>query len=196
MTELENKMFEVVAPVEIDKACNDIRLMLADIPWVTHPYNIAQRFFRKEENRNFIYPETYIKNIDDSTYKYHRLTPDNKYTGMFFFMVGPERPVNFTPGQQNVLSYPVSIIFSANLELIDKARLKNDGMFTQELIRDARRVLTEGMYNFDFTYKLVATTRDLREVYREFSLSDIEQYNRLPLQCWRMDLEVTLSEEC
>lgn len=196
LTNLQNKEFTVVAPIEIDQACNEIRILLKDnLPWVSHAYHIAQRFFKKEENRNFIYPETYIKNPTDSVYKYHRLTPDNSYSGMFFFMVGSEK-IDFAPAENNYLTYPVSIIFSANLELIDKARLKNDGLFTQDLIKMVRRALTEGAINFDFDYKLLSITRDLREVYKEFSLNDLEQYNRAPLQCFRVDLSIMLQEEC
>lgn len=194
LTELQNKVFEVTNPVEIDDACNNIRLLLADkLAWVSHPYNIAQRFIQRQEgSRGFILPKTYIKNTDDSTYKYHTLTPDNAYMGMFFFYVGS----GIITDDEDVITWPVSIIFSVNLSLIDNNRLKNDGMFTQELIRDVRKTLKTGVYNFDFDYKVVKESRDLREVYREFSLNELEQYNTLPLQCFRLDLLLTLEEDC
>ena len=50
--------------------------------------------------------------------------------------------------------------------------------------------------NFDFDYKILSETRDLREVYKEFVLDDIEQYNRAPLQCFRIDLSIRVQEDC
>jgi hypothetical protein len=197
LTNQTDIQFDIDNPVEIDKVCNDLRLLLKDkLSWVSHPFHIAQRFFQKKPNDvGYIYPQTYIKNPEDSVPKYITLTPNNGYKGMFFFMVGAGKN-DFDTATNNNITWPVSIIFSCNLELIDPTKLKEDGIFTQDLIRSARRVLSEAIYNFDYMYKVVSETRDLREVYREFSLNDLEQYNRLPLQCFRIDLLVTLQEDC
>jgi hypothetical protein len=193
MVNLQDKPINVVLPIEIEQATNRIRLMLSELDWVSHPYHIAQRFYRKVEQRAFYYPETYVGGTDIKK-KYHRLTPDNDYSGMFFFVIGKEEN-DFSANQSNFLTYKVGIIFSANLELIDKEKLKTS-LFTQYLIRDVRRKLTEGMINFDFHYNLQTVTRDLKEVYREFVLDDIEAYNRAPMQCFRFDLTVTIQEDC
>jgi len=193
MIKLQDKPVTVTNPVEIDKACNDIRLMLSELPWVSHPYHIAQRFYRKEGQKPFYYPETFVA-TEKKGYNYHRLTPDNDYSGMFFFMVGDEKN-DFAPNEYNYLRYPVGIIFSANLEKIDQAKLDTT-LFTQELIRDVRRELTTRMIEFDFHYTLDTVSRDLRKVYREFVLDDIEQYNRAPMQCFRFDINIILQEEC
>lgn len=196
LSNLQNKSFDVVAPVEIDKACERLRSLLStDLSWISHPFHIAQRFYNEEGGRAFYYPETYCKSAQSDNYSYHRLTPDSAYTGMLFFMVGAGK-TDFGAREANYVTYPVSIIFSVNLELINKTRLVNEGLFTQSLIKSARRVLTNGMFNFDFEYKVISETRDLKEVYREFSLNKIEQYNRAPMQCFRIDLSVTIQEEC
>ena len=193
ITNLQNKVFEIENPIEIDFAVNEIRKLLATLQWVSHPYHIAQRFYKKTEKGGFYYPETFIKKAGGK-YEYHPLTPDNDYKGMFFFVVG--KGVNdYRANELNFLTYPVSIVFSANLKLIEDARLEKY-LFTQELIRSARRLLTDGMMNFDFDYKILSETRDLREVYKEFVLNDIEQYNRAPLQCFRIDLSVRVQEDC
>lgn len=201
MVKLQDKVVNVESPVEVDAACNEIRLLLANIPWVSHPFHIAQRFYRRDSKtgKTFYYPETYIGIPSTSTEEnfkkgYHRLTPDNDYSGMFFFYVGDEN-IQYETRQYNYLTYPVSIIFSANLELIDAAKLKS-GLFTQELIRDVRRVLTENEVRFGFRYSLQRVSRDLRTVYREFTLQDIEEYNRAPIQCFRFDLTLTVQEVC
>lgn len=194
MVNLQDKPVIVGTPVEIEHATNQIRLLLAGLPWVSHPYHVAQKFIRKDDNkRGFYYPETYA-GYKDGKYKYHRLTPDNDYSGMFFFMIGDEKN-DYANNQSNFLSYDVGIIFSCNLKLINQAKLEN-GLFTQELIRDVRQILTNNAMMFLFQYDLKTVTRDLRRVYREFILDDIEQYNRAPLQCFRFDLNITIQEGC
>jgi hypothetical protein len=195
MVNLQNKSVIVGTPIEIEQAVNHVRLMLAEIPWVSHPYHIAQRFVRKRENdsKNYIYPETYVGG-GQRKYSYHRLTPDNDYVGMFFFMVGNEES-DFKPNQNNFITQNVSIIFSVNLQLIDETKLEQ-GLFTQELIRDVRRKLTKNAMLFDFAYTIDSVTRDLNEVYREFTLKELEQYNRVPMQCFRFDMSFTLQEDC
>lgn len=196
ITKLQNAPITVGSPVEIEAAINEIRLLLAALPWVDYPYFIAQRFIRRDGQRAFFYPETYARDADtpDGKYSYHRLTPDNDYSGMFFFYVG-DMVNQFEKFQYNFLQYNVAVIFSVNLETIDPVKL-DAGLFTQELIRDARRILTDGMAGLNFQWSILRETRDLRTVYREFVLDEIEQYNRAPLQCFRFDLLITIQEEC
>ena len=190
---MQNKPIVVGTPVEIEFAIDEIRKTLANLPWIDFPYFIAQRFTREIKGKKYIYPETYAPEKPGSR-NYKRLTPDNDFKGMFFFLVGTSTN-DFEANTRNFMKYPVSIIFSVNLELIDKPKL-DAGLFTQELIRDARRLLTTTMAIFDFHYTLKSETRDLREVYREFVLEDLEQYNRAPMQCFRFDLDVTIQESC
>ncbi len=193
ITDLQDKPIIVGSPIEIELAVNEIRKILATLPWVSHPYFIAQRFYRKKEGRSFYYPETYAPENPGSN-NYHRLTPDNDYKGMFFFMVGTGTN-DFEANSENFITYPVGIIFSANLSKIDQTKLDN-GLFTQELIRDARRLLTNTMINHDFDYKILTETRDIRQTYREFTLKDIDSYNRAPIQCFRIDLSIRIQEDC
>lgn len=195
MADLQNKPVIIGSPIEIEFAVNEIRKKLATLDWIDHPYFIAQKFYRKDatSGRLFIYTETYApETVGDMRYK--RLTPDNDFKGMFFFMVG-DGTNEFEPGQFNFLTHLVSIIFSVNLELINVDKL-NAGLFTQELIREARRVLTDEMMNFDFTYEILKETRDLQSCFREFRLDELEQYNRAPMQCFRFDLSIQVREDC
>lgn len=194
-TKLQDRPIVVGTPVEVEKAINDIRLKLATLSWITKPYFIAQRFTRKKGNRRFFFPETYAPDPDkESDLGYVRLTPDADQSGTFFFYVG-RGSNDFNGAQTNFISYPVAIIFNVNLELIDRAKLKQ-GLFTGELMREARRLLTNSMIGFIFDYRITAETRDLRDCYREFVLDDIEQYNRAPMQCFRFDLDLRIEEDC
>jgi len=194
MIQLQDKQITVDAPVEIDNATNQIRLLLSQLTWVSHPFHIAHRFSSDEKaGGKYYYPETYV-GYSNGKYRYHRLTPDNDYSGMFFFIIGDGKP-NYKNNTRNFITYDVGIIFSCNLKLIDNGKMVNS-LYTQELIRQVRRKLTESAMLFDFQYSITAETRHLRKVYREFSINDMEQYNRAPMQCFRLDLEVTIKEEC
>jgi len=195
LTNLQNKVFEIVNPVEIDAAVEKMRQAFSNLSWLSHPYHIAQRFYKETEKGAFYYPETYISKADGDIKKepYHRLTPDSDYTGMIFFMVGKS-----TPGSKgnDFTNYPVSIIGSANLKKIDPVKLKKY-LFTQELIKSIKDIIYNNEESvWDFSVEIISETRDLRETYREFVLDKIESYNRAPLQCFRIDLLVTLQKEC
>lgn len=192
ITKLQDVVQDIINPVEVDAACEDIRKHLKDaLSWVSHPYHVAQRFLVKRDNRTFFYPETYV--LNGASKKYHRLTPDNDYSGMFFFMVGAGRHDRDDDG---LITYNVAIIFSVNLQKIDPERLNNEYLFTQDLMKDVRKALRSGLLNFDFRYKIALETRDLKEVYREFVLDDLEQYNRAPMQCFRFEINLTIAEDC
>jgi len=192
-TALQNNPIVIGTPIEITRAVNEIRLALASLSFIDKPYFIAQRFYRKTGDKVYYYPETYAPDSPNSR-NYKRLTPDNDFKGMIFFMVGTSRN-KFDAPTQNFITYPVSIIFSVNLELIDGVKLES-GLFTQELIKEARRILTRKQTGFDFGYVLKSETTDLKECYKEFVLDDLESYNRAPMQCFRFELDVTILEDC
>jgi len=193
ITNLQNKPIIIGSPIEIEFAVNEIRKALMNLYWIDYPYFIAQRFAREINGKKYLYPETYAPDLPGSR-NYKRLTPDNDFKGMFFFFVGDGVPTTDSPNQ-NFIKYPTSIIFSVNLELIDKVKL-DQGLFTQELIRDVRRMLTTTKAQHEFQYSILKESRDLRDVYREFVLDDLESYNRAPMQCFRFDLDVIVKESC
>lgn len=200
MTNLQDRPILIGTPIEVDKACEQVRQALTGLDWLSHPYFIAKRFFTKDQatGKQFIYPETYAidtTNAEDTERRtYHRLTPDNDYKGMSFFMIGPGR-VQDEGNDEDFITYQVGIIFSVNLKLIDETKL-NAGIFTRELMSQARKVIKTARPSFDFGLKATTETDDLQEVYREFRLDELQQYNRAPLQCFRINLEITIEEEC
>ena len=203
MIKLQDKDLKIDAPIEVDFICNSMRLMFLELDWLSHGYNIANalyrngtklKFQRVQGNSKFVYPETYA-GPEGQDYGYHRLTPDNDYSGMVFFVIGNEEYRFNDINIDSLVGYDVSAIFSVNLELIDKERLQK-GLFTQELIRDVRRLLRKYDGSFKFQYRLQRVSRDIRQVYREFILDEKEQYNRAPMQCFRFDFRVAIWEDC
>lgn len=196
ITSSQNKPIVIGTPVEIDDAVNEIRKVIMALPWLTRPYFIAQRFIVGDKKK-FIFPETYtVEPRADGSKKrgYFRLTPDKDFQGRSFFLVGSGK-IDHSDHRENKMTYPVALIFSVNLELIDPVKL-DEGLFTRELMRDVRKLLTQTRMNHLFDYNLERETDDLREVFREFSMENIEDYNRAPMQCFRFDLSITVSQDC
>lgn len=189
---LQNAPITLGSPIEIEAAIEVIRSYLATMDWMDQPYFIAQRFTRQKGSMKYIYPETYARNTETPSekYPYFRLTPDGDFQGRVFFY-----PYRTRYNDDEYIISNVAVIFSANLSLIDQAKLEL-GLFTQELIKESRQLIRESEYLGDFTVQMLTETRDLREVFREFVLEDLEQYNRAPMQSWRIDIELTVLEDC
>lgn len=194
-TSFQDSPIKVGTPVEIDHAVNEIRKVLeSGIPWLDRAYFIADRLVKKDpKGRQFYFPATYAPK-DPGRRDYFQITPDNDFKARSFFMVGAGR-IDHQSESENRMTYPVGLIVHANLDLIDKAKT-DAGLFTRELIRDVRSLLTKTRMNHLFEYKLESETRDLREVFREFSMDDIEQYNLAPMQTFRIDMAVTVEQDC
>ena len=193
ITNLQDKPIIIGTPVEIGSAINKIRTALTTIPWLERAYFIAERFQRESNGRKFWFPETYAPTAPGRR-DYTRLTPDNDFKGRSFFMVGRGSMEHDDHGE-NRITYPVGLIVSVNLDLIDSAKL-DGGLFTDELIRDVRTLLTANRMKYLFEYKVETETRDLREVFREFSMENIEDYNRAPMQTFRFDMSITIQQDC
>lgn len=197
IVKLQNKPIVIGTPVEIDDAVNKLRILISGLPWISHPYFIAHRFVSDEHGKKYVYPETYCKdaNSDPSNkYPYHRLTADNDYRGMVFFYVSQGRP-NTQDLKENYITYNVAAIFSVNLKLIDEVKL-NSGIFTRELMSEARRLISLHRFSYEFNYSILSETDDLQEVYKDFRINDLERYNRAPMQCFRFDLQIRIQEDC
>jgi hypothetical protein len=179
--------------VEIDWAIQDLQMKLdSNLPWLSHNYARAYRHLHIQDNIRLYFPEIYIGGPD---HKYYRPTPDNDKSGMCFFVVGKETPLNYEDHQYNYLQWPVGIVFSVNLELIDDAKVQTE-LFTQNLIRDVRRILTTKIVGSGYRIVINEVVREFSQVYSEWSLQEKEDYAKSPQQIFRFNLTLTLREDC
>lgn len=194
ITNLQDKPIIIGTPVEIEHAVNEIRKVIKDIPWLERAYLIAERFQQVAKGgKKYWFPATYAT-AKQGNRDYAAMIPDNDFKGRSFFMVGAGK-IEHETHNENRITYPVGLIVSVNLDLIDSAKL-DQGLFTRELMKDVRSLLTKTRMNHLFDYNLINETRDLREVFREFSMENIEDYNTAPMQCFRFDLLITINEDC
>lgn len=179
-------------PIEIDKAVYNLQLKLdTKLNWLSNSYGRAYRHVEKNQLKLY-FPEVYI---GGSKREYFRVTPDNDKSGMCFFVVGKEEDYDFEVNHKNYLKWNVGIVFNVNLDLINKPLLDNE-IFTQQLIRDVRDVLTMHIGGIGFGLKIKEVVTELREIYKEFNLKEEEEYLRAPMQGFRFNCEITLQEDC
>lgn len=191
---LQDKPIVIGTPVEIEHAVNEIREVLTNIPWLERAYLIAERFQKTDSTgKKYWFPATYATQKAGNR-DYAEMTPDNDFKGRSFFMVGAGK-IEHEGESENKMTYPVALIVSANLDLIDALKL-DQGLFTRELMRDVRSLLTTTRMNHLFEYKLTGETRDLREVFKEFSMENIEDYNRAPMQSFRFEMSISIDQDC
>lgn len=177
--------------IEIDKAVYLIQMKLdTHLYWLSHSYARAYRHLEKGDRRLY-FPEIYV---GGEQREYYRPTPDNDKSGMCFFVVAKEE-TEFEQFQKNFIQWNVGIIFSVNLDLINKALLNNE-IFTQNLIRDVREVLTMKLGGLGFRLEIKNVVRELGEIYREFTLKEEEEYLRAPMQGFRFNCTIQMREDC
>lgn len=181
-----------IQAIEIDKAVYELQMLLdTKLDWLTHAYGRAYRFLEKVEKRLYI-PEIYV---GGDKYEYTRVSPDNDKKGTCFFIVGKEDNYDYETHQTNNLRYDVGIVFWVNLKMINDPLLKNE-IFTQNLIRDVRHVLTMQAGGLPFSFKINSVEREFRQIYREFNMREEEDYLRSPYDGFRFNLELIVQEDC
>ena len=196
MTNLQNPgLPSPVGLIEIDFAIQDIQMKLdTNLPWLDNSYARAFRHFKKGEDLTLYVPEVFT-GVKEGKKSYYRPTPDNDKKAMSFFAVGKESQTDYADNQFNYLSWPVGIIFSVNLDLIDPALLETE-LFTQNLIRDVRRILTTKLLGRPYRIEIIEVVREFREVYAEWTLEEDRQYAIAPQQIFRFNIKLTLREDC
>lgn len=182
--------------VEIDLHVHDLMQTLdLNLDWVTHAYGRAYRNVKLKDNKVVYMPEVYRGKYNNQP-SYASVNPDNDKSAMFFIVVGPEILPEFERGEKTHLArHDVGIVFWCNLEKIN-TNLLNTEIFTQQLIKDVRTVFDKKMFKKGYQIKPSRVTREFSQVYREFSLKEIENYNMVPYQCFRFDCVLEYYTDC
>jgi len=184
-------------PVEIDRAIQDLQFKLQNsLVWLTQPYPRAypQIESTQKAKGNFVFPAVYLGKANND-YKYLNAAPDNDKTAQCFFLVDTETVQDFVRGEHNILSYNVSIIFTANLKLVNDTLLGTE-IFQANLIQQVREVLTREITLTPYDLVINEVKLLFKDVYREFQLSNAAVLEKAPFTHFRFDCTITLQEEC
>jgi len=179
-------------PVEIDRAILDLQAkLLANLPWLSHGY--ARAYIQREDTQKvkFLFPSVYL-GVGN---KYLNIAPDNDKKAQSFFLVTKETVLEYAVGQHNLLSYDVSIIFTANLELVNKPLLATE-IFQANLIKDVRQVITRDLIPAVYSVEISDIDLTFRDSYKEFQLSPETVLEKAPFTHFRVNCTFVLQEEC
>ena len=180
-----------VDAIEIDKAVLDLQTRLsASLSWLSHGYGKTYRNIDVSQGLTVYFPEVFLGNN-----AYMRVTPDNDKQGQSLILVGNEEVLDNDLGQNSHLQYDVSIIFTANLKLINSTLLETE-YYQQNLIRDVRHVLQSATLGAFYQITMDSIDRDFTDVWREFNIEEKRGISHAPFTHFRVNCTVTLKEDC
>lgn len=179
----------------IDLVVNDLQTHLSfDLSWLT---NGMGRAYRRQKTRSngaleFL-PMVYLGTSESN---FFNATPDNDKEGQSIIIVGDATPIDPQLGFYGWLQYPISIIFSANLNTIDSTLLETED-FTEHLMEDVRESITRNLLGKSYRVTIDLETRDFDSVYSEFDIS-VGKTSKplLPMTYFRFNCTLTVKEDC
>jgi len=179
----------------VDAAVNDLQTALSfDLSWLTNGMGRAYRRNKTRSNGSSAFlPMVYLgTNFSND---FFNATPDNDKEGQSIILVGDATHTDYQAGFYGWLEYPISIIFSANLDTIDSALLATED-FTEHLMEDVRDSL-RGLLGKSYRLAIVSETREFEDVYSEFDIS-VGNTSKplLPMTYFRFECTLTVKEDC
>ena len=177
--------------IEVDAAILDIQARLnLSLAWLTHGYGKTYRNVDTSRGVTVYFPEVFL-----GAKNYMRITPDNDKQGQSFMIVSDEQINDFEEGYTSFLSYDLGIVFTANLELINKTLL-NTEYFQQNLIQEVRRVLNTQLVGGNYKLEINEVVKQFSDVYSEFNIDETRGISHSPLTHFRFNCSLTLREYC
>lgn len=178
----------------IDAVIFDIQTALdLSLSWLTNGMGRAYRLTKVRTPQNIVFlPEVFLGTAQN---KYFAATPDNDKIGQNVFLLGTETLPNQQNGFFGILEYDCSILFTANLNLIDSTLLDTED-FTEHLIMEVRQVLLRNLLGKKYKLEIDSIERGFEETYSDFDISNDRGIAHLPLTHFRVNLTIQLREDC
>lgn len=181
----------------IDAHVLDLQTLLdTNLAWLTNGMGRAYTFSKVRSNgvTQFL-PQIYL---GTAQHNYFAATQDNDKKGQNFISVGDPTYLLQDVGKYGRLQYPISIVFSANLKLVDETLLLTED-FTEHLMEDVRDALKRETLGKSYQIEILDESRDFNTVWSGWDL-DIsagkgnKQY--LPMTYFRFDCTISFYEDC
>ena len=181
----------------IDAVIIDLQTHLSfELSWLTNGMGRAYR--RKKVRSNGSVQFLPLVYLGTSKHNYFDASMDNDNEGQSYILVGDASYPDFQRGAYGFKQYPVSLIFSANLETIDSVLLETED-FTQHLMENVEQALTRDMLGKPYTLTIEDSTDDPDSVYSEIDIdTSAGKTNKflLPMTHFRFDVTIQVKEDC
>jgi hypothetical protein len=178
----------------IDAVIQDLQTHLDfDLSWLTNGMGQGYRLAKVRTPQNIVFlPEVYLGTAQN---KYFSATPDNDKTGQSIFVIGTETLPNYQTGFFGYLEYEMSILFTANLKLIDSTLLETED-FTEHLIADVRQSIIRNLLGKAYRITIDNIERGFENTYSDFDIANDRGISYLPLTHFRLNCTVQVKEDC
>ena len=171
----------------VDGIVEHLRTYLgSNISWLEYNYGEQFTFDAEVNGARVLVPHVYV-----GADRYLQTTIDNKKNGTCFFIVNQSSASDYKLNHVNFYETEISIVFQANLKLIDDTY---DEYFREQLIGQCLYYLRRPRGSF-YDIKDITVRRDLNDVFSEFGY-DVRSTYKFPLTAWRIDLRVVHQAEC
>jgi len=178
----------------IDAVIQDLQTHLDfDLSWLTVGMGQGYRLAKVRTPQNIVFlPEVYLGTTQN---KYFSATPDNDKVGQSIFVLGTETLPNYQLGFFGYLEYEMSILFTANLKLIDSTLLETED-FTEHLIADVRQSIIRNLLGKAYRVTIDNVVRGFENTYSDFDIANDRGISYLPLTHFRLNCTVQVKEDC
>jgi hypothetical protein len=178
----------------VDAVILDLQTHLdTSLVWLSNGMGRTYRLSKVKSGNNLIYlPEVYL---GGDRYRYFAATPDNDKKGQSLFFTDTSTFPNQQLGFYGIKEFDLSIIFSANLSLIDNTLLQTED-FTEHLIIDVQEALIRGLLGKFYKLSINEVLTDFEDVYAEFEVSKDRGIAHAPLTHFRFNCTIQVREDC
>lgn len=178
----------------IDAVILDLQTHLdISLVWLSNGMGRAYRLSKIKNGNNLIYlPEVYL---GGDRYRYFAATPDNDKKSQSLFFTDTSTFPNQQLGFYGIKEFDLSIVFSANLSLIDNTLLQTED-FTEHLIIDVQEALIRGLLGKFYKLSINEVLTDFEDVYAEFEVSKDRGIAHAPLTHFRFNCTIQVREDC
>lgn len=178
----------------IDAVILDLQTVLdTNLSWLSNGMGRAYKLSKVRANNQTVFlPEVYL---GGNRYRYFAATPDNDKKGQSLFITDSSTLPNQNLGFYGIREFPLSVIFTANLALIDNTLLQTED-FTEHLILDVNQVLIRELLGKYYKVTINEVLTDFEDVYTGFDIAEFRGIAHAPLTHFRYNLTVQFKEDC
>ncbi len=178
-------------PVFIDKAIEEIQLLLGTLPWLTHSFG---RSYVKVEMRSG--SELRVPMVYKGLAEYLPVQFNDNLQAQSFFEVGSQEILGeYDQFNLNYYSVPTSIIFWANLKKIDSVKGDNY-YFAEQLKKDVRDILRNTPL-LSHQIEITSIDEDIDAIFNNYNFEQVQkQYFSYPYVAFKFNFDLQIYEEC
>jgi hypothetical protein len=178
-------------PVFLDKAIEEIQVLLGTLPWLTHSFGRSYIKLEMIDGSSRRTPMVYKGNSE-----YLPVEFNDNLQAQSFFEVGSQQILGeYDQFDLNYYTVPTSVIFWANLKKIDSVK-GDDYYFAEQLKKDVRDLLRNNTFAYP-QIEITSIDEDIDAIFNNYSFEQLnKQYFSYPYVAFKFNFDLQMYEEC